>query len=41
VIGKVLQDQAILLGNVYNIDEMGVILSMLSSVKVLVGKDDL
>ena len=41
MIGKVLQDQAILLGNVYNIDEMGVILSMLSSVKVLVGKDDL
>jgi hypothetical protein len=29
------------LENVYNIDETGVMLSMLSSVKVLVGKDDL
>jgi hypothetical protein len=30
-----------LLENVYNMDETGVILSMLGSVKVLVGKDDL
>jgi hypothetical protein len=41
VIGKVLQDPAILLENVYNIDETGVMLSKLSSVKVLVGRDDL
>jgi hypothetical protein len=27
--------------NVYNMDETGVMLSMLGSVKVLVGKDDL
>ena len=41
VIGKVLQDLAVLPENVYNMDETGVILSMLGSVKVLVGKDDL
>jgi hypothetical protein len=41
VIGKVLQDPAILPENVYNMDETGVMLSMLGSVKVLVGKDDL
>jgi len=41
VIGKVLQDRAILPENVYNIDETGVMLSLLGSVKVLVGKDDL
>jgi len=41
VIGKVLQDQTILPENVYNMDETGVMLSMLGSVKVLVGKDDL
>jgi hypothetical protein len=40
VIGKVLQDAAILPENVYNIDETGVMLCMLGSVKVLVGKDD-
>ena len=40
-IGNVLQDPAILPENVYNMDETGVMLSMLSSVKVLVGKDDL
>ena len=40
VIGKVLQDLAILPENVYNIDETGVMLSMPGSVKVLVGKDD-
>lgn len=41
MIGKVLQDLAILPENVYNMDETGVILSMLGSVKVLIGKDDL
>jgi len=43
VIGKVLQDPTttILPENVYNMDETGVMLSMLGSVKVLVGKDDL
>jgi hypothetical protein len=41
VIRTVVQDLAILSENVYNIDETGVMLSMLSSVKVLVGKDDL
>jgi hypothetical protein len=41
VIGKVLQDLAILPENVYNMDEAGVMLSMLGSVKVLVGRDDL
>jgi len=41
VIGRVVQDPAILPENVYNMDETGVMLSMLGSVKVLVGKDDL
>jgi hypothetical protein len=40
VIGKVLQDPAILPENVYNMDETRVMLCMLGSVKVLVGKDD-
>ncbi len=40
IIGKVLQDPAILPENVYNMDETGVMLSMPGSVKVLVGKDD-
>jgi hypothetical protein len=40
VIGKILQDPAILAENIYNIDETGVILSMPGSVKVLVGKDN-
>jgi hypothetical protein len=39
VIGKVLGDKAILAENVYNMDETGVMLSMLGSVNVLVGKD--
>jgi len=39
VIRKVLQDSAILQENVYNIDETGVMLSQLNSVKVLVRKD--
>ena len=40
VIGKVLQDPAIRPKNVYNMDETGVMLRMLGSVKVLVGRDD-
>jgi hypothetical protein len=40
VIGRVLRDPTILAENVYNMDETGVMLLMLSSVKVLVGKDD-
>jgi hypothetical protein len=41
VICKVLEDPAITAENVYNMDETGVMLSMLGSVKVLVGKDDM
>lgn len=41
VIGRILQDPAILPENVYNWDETGVMLSMLGSVKVLISKDDL
>ena len=41
VIGRILQDPAILAENVYNMDETGVMLSMLGSVKVLVGKNDM
>lgn len=41
VIGRILQDQAILAENVYNMDETGVMLSMLGSVKVLVGRNDM
>lgn len=37
---KVLKDPATWPENVYNMDESGVMLPMLSSVKVLVGKDD-
>jgi hypothetical protein len=40
VIGKVLEDPAILLENVYNIDETRVMLCMLGSIKVLLSKDD-
>ncbi|KAG4427382.1 hypothetical protein IFR05_017134 [Cadophora sp. M221] len=40
VIGKVLEDSAILAENVYNMDETGVMLSMLGFVKVLLGQDD-
>jgi hypothetical protein len=40
VIGPVLYEPDILLENVYNMDETGVMLSMLNSVKVLVSKDD-
>ncbi|KAJ5674366.1 uncharacterized protein N7477_004300 [Penicillium maclennaniae] len=41
VIGRELADSAILPENVYNMDETGVLLSVLNSLKVLVGKDDL
>jgi Tc5 transposase DNA-binding domain len=41
VIGKELNDPAIRQENVYNMDETGVLLSVLSSLKVLIGKDDL
>jgi hypothetical protein len=41
VIGKVLEDPDVLRENVYNMDETGIMLCMLGSVKVLVGKDDL
>jgi hypothetical protein len=41
IIGKELDDPLVLPENVYNMDETGVMLSMLSSIKVLVGKDDL
>ena len=40
VIGQVLQEPAVLPENVYNMDETGVMLSMLGSVRVLVGRDD-
>jgi hypothetical protein len=40
VIGQVLQDPCVLPENVYNMDETGIMLSMLGSAKVLVGKDD-
>jgi DDE superfamily endonuclease len=40
VIGEQLNDPIILPEKVYNIDETGVLLSMLTSLKVLVGKDD-
>lgn len=41
VIGQELHDPAIVLENVYNMDETGVLLSVLSSLKVLVSKDGL
>ena len=40
MIGKVLQDPTILPENVYNMDETRVLLSILGSVKVLIGKND-
>ncbi|KAF2647103.1 DDE-domain-containing protein [Lophiostoma macrostomum CBS 122681] len=40
VIGKELHDSTVLPENVYNMDETGVMLSMLNSIKVLIGKDD-
>jgi hypothetical protein len=41
VIEKTLQDRTILPENTYNMDETGVMLSILGSVKVLVGKDNI
>lgn len=41
VIGRQLQDPAIIADNVYNVDETGVLLSVLHSLKVLVTHDDL
>jgi hypothetical protein len=41
VIGKELSDPAFVPENVYNMDETGVLLSALSSLKVLVSKQDL
>lgn len=41
MIGEVLQNLAVLPENIYNMDETGVMLSMLGCVKVLVDKDDL
>jgi hypothetical protein len=40
VIGPVLQEPEVRAENVYNMDETGIMLSVLGSVKVLVGKDD-
>ena len=40
VIGKILQDSTVLQENVYNMDETGIMLSKLNSIKVLVGKDN-
>jgi hypothetical protein len=40
VIGKELQDLVILSENVYNMDKIGVILYILSSIKVLISKND-
>ncbi len=41
MIKKVIQNSVILSENVYNMNETGVMLSMLGSVKVLVSKNDL
>jgi hypothetical protein len=41
VIGKELASPIILLENTYNMDETGVLLSILNSLKVLVGKNEL
>jgi hypothetical protein len=41
VIRKELASSAILRENIYNIDETGVLLSVLKSLKVLVGKDEM
>lgn len=41
VIGKGLHDPVIELGNVYNMDEVGMMLCMLNTIKVVVGKDDM
>jgi len=36
-----LQDLAVLPENLYNMDENGIMLSMLGSIKVLIGKDNI
>jgi hypothetical protein len=41
VIGQVPEDPAVLLENVYNMDKTTVMLSILSLVRALVGRDDL
>ncbi|KAJ5240569.1 uncharacterized protein N7469_002160 [Penicillium citrinum] len=41
IIGQELADATVLPENVYNMDEPGVLLSVLNSIKVLVGKNDL
>jgi hypothetical protein len=41
IVGKELADPAILAENTYNMDETGVLLSVLNSLKVLVRKDEL
>jgi hypothetical protein len=41
IVGKDLHDPVVLLENVYNIDETEVLISVLSSLKVLVEKQDL
>jgi hypothetical protein len=41
IIGRELADPAVLPENVYNMDETGILLSVLNSLKVLVSKDDL
>jgi hypothetical protein len=41
VIARVLHDPAVRPENVYNMDETGVMLSKLGSIKVFIGKDDL
>lgn len=41
MVEPILQDLDVLAENIYNMDETRVILSMLGSVKVLIGKDDL
>ena len=40
MIRKVLQDPAILLENVYNMDETGIMLCILGSIKILLNKND-
>ena len=40
MISKVIQSPNILVKNIYNIDKTGVMLSMLNSIKVLIGKED-
>jgi hypothetical protein len=40
-IRSVLEDPLVLAKNVYNMDETGIILSMLSSIKVLIDRDDM